>query len=204
VLAGVSARVRTRVLSGLMLNYTMPYRAMEGFPAEIAQPMMLAMRLHAPWSGVRGGVYTYVERMLERLRGATIRTGVGIASVERRRDGVLLSFHDGSTRAYDKVVFATTPEEVPRLLADPSDAEKRRFSAWKKNTNVTIAHTDMSLYAPYGDGARPGTTDRFVKDGGADVGYNTYMNDWYAATERYGAAEMTPADKPGYEESILA
>ncbi len=179
VLSGLSARVRTRVLSGLMLYYTMPYRAMAGFPAEIAQPLMLAMRLHEPWSGVRGGVYTYVERMLERLGGATIRTGVGITHIERRRDGVLLSFDDGSTRAYDKVVLATTPEQVLSLLADPSDAEKRRFSAWKKNTNVTIAHTDVSLYARYGDRARPGMADRFVKEGGLDAGYNTHMNDWY-------------------------
>jgi hypothetical protein len=28
--------------------------------------------------------------------------------------------------------------------------------------------------------------------------------DWYTATERYGAAELTPADRPGYEECILA
>jgi uncharacterized protein len=85
-------------------------------------------------------------------------------------------------------VFATTPEEVLPLLADPSDAEKRRFSAWKKNTNVTIAHTDMSLYAPYGDKGRPNATDRFVKEGGADVGYNTHMNDFYAIAGPVGYA----------------
>lgn len=186
MLAGLSARVRVRLLSVLMLGYTMPYRAMEGFPAEISMPLMLGMLRHKRWSVIRGGVYTYVERMLERLRGVTIRTGVELASIERRRDGIQLSFRDGSTEAYAKVVLATTPEEVLPLLADPSDAEKRRFSAWKKNINATIAHTDMSLYAPYGARVRPSTTDRFVKDGGADIGYNAYINDWYGITGSVG------------------
>jgi uncharacterized protein len=47
------------------------------------------------------------------------------------------------------VVFATPPDVVLKLLADPHHDEIARFAAWQGNYVQTLLHTDASMYAPY-------------------------------------------------------
>ncbi|MEH2248001.1 hypothetical protein [Nostoc sp.] len=59
------------------------------------------------------------------------------------------------------------------LLADPTDAEIKRFCAWKANYVTTTVHTDTSMYDNY-DIHHPSEFDFFQTD--TRWGYNSYLN----------------------------
>jgi uncharacterized protein len=97
-----------------------------------------------------------------------------ITNISRRFDGgVQVQLADGVTQLFDKVVFATPPDRVLALLADPTAAELKRFGAWQPNYATTIIHTDTSMYAQYGI-KQLTEFDFFQTQGG--WGYNAYLN----------------------------
>ncbi len=91
------------------------------------------------WVRIKGGVYFYIEKILERFKG-DIRLNVEIANIFRSADAVKIVLSDGEIQAFDKVVFAMPPDRVMRLLSDPTDAETKRFSAWKANYATVEVH----------------------------------------------------------------
>lgn len=157
----------------LMYGYSIPYAQIKDFPAEIAIPILRHSGIGTKWTRIVGGVYTYIEKILEHF-GGTVHCGVHITAVQRDRDGVQLSLASGEKLSFDKVVFATPPDQVLKLLADPTEAESRCFSNWKANHATTVIHTDMSLYKQYGSEAFT-EFDVFEKADG-DAGYNAYLN----------------------------
>jgi uncharacterized protein len=80
------------------------------------------------------------------------------------------------TQEFDKVVFATPPDVVLKLLADPHPDEIVRFAAWQPNHVQTILHTDAAMYAPYQ--VKEGSEfDFFETDNQhGDWGYNARLN----------------------------
>ena len=48
------------------------------------------------------------------------------------------------------MIFATPPDQVIKLLGDPTPEEQKRFSAWQSNHATTTIHTDTSIYSQYG------------------------------------------------------
>lgn len=132
------------------------------------------------WATIRGGTYSYLQRMLDRI-------GEGIRLVLRSRiTGIWRSEHDvqidhgpGATERYDQVVFATTPDQVLTMLRDPDPEEQSRFRPWQENRFTTVVHSDTSIYAPQRD--RPySPSDIFVKKNG-ELAYNAYMKPASAA-----------------------
>jgi predicted NAD/FAD-binding protein len=87
---------------------------------------------------------------------------------------VHVSLATGERLAFDKVVFATPPDQVLELLADPTEAERKRFHNWKANYATTVIHTDMQLYDRFGS-QNFTEFDVFEKTNG-DAGYNAYLN----------------------------
>ena len=127
---------------------------------------------------VKDGVYSYFENILKSFSGK-IFVNSAIKKVERHPDFILLHFADGQTGVYDKVIFATTPEQTLNLLVHPTAAEKRRFSPWKTNRITTIAHTDTAVYQNNQNQAFS-FVDFFYNSGTKiKEGYNSYMNDVY-------------------------
>ena len=105
---------------------------------------LLGVRSHLPWRTVRGGARSYLERLLEPLRGH-VRTGTTIASVRRLPDRVELTTALGSTSAFDAVVIAAHADDAYRMLADPSEDERELLGAWSSSENVRVVHTDATL-----------------------------------------------------------
>lgn len=157
----------------LMYAYSIPYRQIGDFPAEIALPILGQSGLGTPWTRIIGGVYTYMEKILAALRGE-VHINVTIRSIRRSNAGVDITFASGELAQFDKVVFATPPDQVLALLDDPSEEERIRFAAWRPNHATTVIHTDMSIYQPYGVTVF-NEFDVFQKDNG-DAGYNGYLN----------------------------
>lgn len=96
------------------------------------------------WRVVRGGSARYVEKLtapfLER-----IRTGRAVCSVRRARDGVVVATRDGLADRFDRVVLALHSDQALRLLAEPSDLERRVLGSIRYQENEVVLHTDASV-----------------------------------------------------------
>lgn len=93
------------------------------------------------WYTVTGGSRRYVDRLAERL--ADIRTAAPVRAIERG-ERVRITLDDAEL-VVDKVVIATHADDALRLLADPSDDERRVLGAFQYSTNETVLHTDESV-----------------------------------------------------------
>ncbi len=154
-----------------MYSYSMPFEAINNFPAELALPT-LRDYIFVNWVRVKGGVYSYIQKILDRFRGEVF-LNTEITTITRTLDSVQIQLANSTTRYFDRVVFATPPDQVIKLLADPTDAEVRRFSGWQANYATTVMHTDVSMYVKYGI-RHPSEFDFFQTRRG--WGYNAYLN----------------------------
>ena len=110
-----------------MYSYSIPLPSTDNLPAELAIPM-LNDYITADWYRVEGGVYTYIEKILERFKGDVL-LGVDIASIYRNSDGVEIELSTREAQTFDKVVIATPPDCVLKLLADLTKSETRHSVA---------------------------------------------------------------------------
>jgi uncharacterized protein len=169
-----------------MYSYSIPFELIDNFPAELALPA-LRDYVMTEWVRVKGGVYSYIEKILERFRG-TVMLNALVTKISRTFDGCIqIQLADGVPRLFDKVVFATPPDRVLELLADPTDAERRRFGAWQPNYATTIIHTDTSMYDRYGIEQ---ITEFDFFETASGWGYNAYLNQLCGITspQRYNLA----------------
>jgi uncharacterized protein len=155
----------------IMYSYSMSLELIDDFPAELAIPV-LRDDVAVKWVRIKGGVYSYIEKILARFKGE-ILLGVEINRIFRSSDAVKVVRLTGETQEFDKVIFATPPDQVMELLADPTDAETRRFSSWKANHVTSLVHKDDSMYARYGI-KQPSEFDFFQTE--SQWGYNSYLN----------------------------
>lgn len=156
-----------------MYAYSIPFEAVGNVAAALAVPMLRAFSKTNSWSEVVGGPYVYFERMLESFHG-TVHTSASIDSVRRNQTGVRITMSSGEDLRFDAVVFAAPPDQVLQLLQDPSDAERRRFYAWRPNHIETILHYDRGMYERR-DCEYPGEFDVFELPGYRG-GYNALLN----------------------------
>ncbi len=135
-----------------MYSYSMPYETIDDFPADLAIPA-LRRYVFSNWVRIKGGVYSYIEKILSRFSGEVF-LDTTITDIHRSDNAVQISGSIGGApifyRQFDKLIFATPPDQVLRLLADPRSDELRRFQAWQPNYATTILHHDQTPYIPYG------------------------------------------------------
>ncbi|MGK7925596.1 MAG: FAD-dependent oxidoreductase [Spirulina sp.] len=179
-----------------MYSYSMPFAAIDDFPAELAIPA-LREYVFVSWVRVKGGVYSYVEKILDRFRGK-IWLEAKIKEISRTIDSVDIRLSDGVTQSFDKVVFATPPDCVLSLLSDPTEAEIKRFSRWQANYAKTIIHCETSMYDRYGI-KNFSEFDFFQTN--KSWGYNAYLNQLcgISSPQQYSLAfhleHLLPPDK---------
>src|SRR3954471_9193598 len=65
---------------------------------------LLSLHEQPTWKVVSGGSHTYIPRLVAQLSG-DIHQGASIHSVQRREDGVTLTFRDRPSMRFDEVVF---------------------------------------------------------------------------------------------------
>ncbi len=168
-----------------MYSYSMSFALMDDFPAELAIPVLRSY-IFVDWVRIKGGVYSYIAKILERFKGEVF-LNVEISKISRVGTAIHLQLSDGVTQTFDRVVFATPPDQVLKLLADPTDLETQRFSAWKENHECTVLHTDSSMYTRHGI-QQPSEFDFFQTE--KDWGYNAYLNNLcgISSSVKYGLA----------------
>jgi len=158
----------------LMYAYSMPYKSIDNFPAEIGMSLLAHSGLFTKWDRINDGVYSYIEKILSRFKG-TIYCNAHIQGVSRDAAGIRIKLANGDEKHFDKVVFATTPDQVLALLTDPSESEIKRFKAWSRNEIKTLIHTDTSIYKHFGVSYFC-EFDLFQIKGSGECGYNAYLD----------------------------
>jgi predicted NAD/FAD-binding protein len=166
----------------VMYSYSMPLEAIDDFPAELAMPV-LRDDVAVKWVRVKGGVYSYIEKILAKFMGE-ILLNVEIDHIYRSENAVKIVRSTGKVQEFDKVVFATPPDQVMALLADPTEQETKRFSHWQANHIDSIVHRDSSMYDRYGI-KYASEFDFFQTD--SRWGYNSCLNQLcdISSPERY-------------------
>jgi predicted NAD/FAD-binding protein len=124
---------------------TAPAGALE-FPAAyglrfFANHGMLGLR-RLQWRTVAGGSDVYVQAITDRFR-ERLHLGTEVRAVQRDADGATVMTSRGESQRFDKVVIATHPDQALRLLADPSEDERRILGAFRYSQNETVLHTDV-------------------------------------------------------------
>ena len=155
----------------VMYSYSMPLEMIDDFPAELALPV-LRDDVAVNWVRIKGGVYTYIEKILTRFKGEVV-LNADVEYIVRSSNTVKIKRSLSETKEFDKVVFATPPDQVMALLADPTNDEIRRFSAWRANYATTLLHKESAIYDRYGI-KQPSEFDFFETD--SRWGYNSCLN----------------------------
>ncbi|MEB3289774.1 MAG: FAD-dependent oxidoreductase [Leptolyngbya sp.] len=183
-----------------MYSYSMAYETIDAFPADLAIPA-LRRYVFSPWVRIKGGVYSYIQKILDQFSGQ-VSLNTQILAIHRSNQAVQIrglvipgdqrltwngqplgqslgqQRHEQRRkqpfeREFDRVIFATPPDQVLRLLADPRPEEVRRFSAWQPNDITTTLHQDPHLYQPYH--LHHGSEFDFFQTP-TGWGYNAYLN----------------------------
>lgn len=154
-----------------MYCYSIPYKWVNRIPAELALSAF-SHYVEADWYRIKGGVYTYIEKILDQFNGNVILNAKNI-SITRSLKGVSISLNNEKKQQFDKVIFAVPPDQVLKLLSDPTEKERLYFKAWKENIAHTIVHTDPLIYKKY-EIKQPSEFDFFQTNNG--WGYNASLN----------------------------
>ena len=131
-----------------MYCYSIPIQLVNKVPAELALSAF-SHYLQADWYRINGGVYSYIEKILAQFKGKIV-LNANIASISRSETGACIHFSAEKSELFDKIIFAVPPDQVLKLLLDPSEKEICYFQAWEKNIAQTTVHTDSLLYSHYG------------------------------------------------------
>ncbi len=154
-----------------MYCYSIPFKFVNKIPAELALSA-LSNYVLADWFRIKGGVYTYIEKILEQFNGEVI-VNADITEITRSKNSVSIRYKSDQTEIFDKVILAVPPDQVLKLLSDPSEKEVMYFKAWQENIAQTIVHTDSLIYKKYGI-SQPSEFDFFQTNDG--WGYNACLN----------------------------
>ncbi|MFH8622009.1 NAD(P)/FAD-dependent oxidoreductase [Streptomyces vietnamensis] len=95
------------------------------------------------WKTVTGGSAAYVERLAKSI--PSVRTATPVRAVVRGDDRATVLTEDGESAEHAAVVLAVHPDQALRLLADPTEQERRVLGAFTYSHNPTVLHRDTSL-----------------------------------------------------------
>ncbi len=175
----------------MLYAYSIPQQHLARLPAALAVPALKRFLRPHQWTAIGGGVYTWIERVLER-RAPRVHTSARIRAVRRSSAGVEIDLDPsvgpplgGPSERFDKVVIATTPEQVLLLLADATGDERRRFAAWEGSEACTLVHADTGLYRRRG--IRYFSEFDLFHTASGRRGYNAYLNRLCAVPASAGA-----------------
>lgn len=97
------------------------------------------------WRTVDGGSREYVRRLTQPFADRLHR-GHAVTAVLRDASGVRLRTQHGDwSQPFDHVVLATHADQALRLLAAPSDEERRLLGAFGYTRNHAVLHSDPAL-----------------------------------------------------------
>lgn len=122
--------------------WSSPPERIESFPARTLMRFwhnhgFLGLDTQHPWRTVTGGSREYVKRLAAPFADR-ISQGNAVRSVEGKR----LTLADGSTRDFDKVIFASHGDQSLAMLASPTALEADILGKFHYQPNRAVVHSD--------------------------------------------------------------
>ena len=102
----------------------------------------LGLNTQHQWITPVNGSRTYVHALLKKY-SVKQYLGEAVVSVKRQTLGVKITTAKGDYE-FDRVIFATHPDQALKLLEDTDETEKSLLGAFQYNQNLAIVHTDPS------------------------------------------------------------
>lgn len=93
------------------------------------------------WRVISGGSKKYVEKIVKPF-AERVHISTAVSSVKRTEEHVELAFQNRNPERFDQVVFATHSDQALKMLAEPTEDERRILGAIPYQENSTILHTD--------------------------------------------------------------
>lgn len=98
------------------------------------------------WSVISGGSKRYVEALVAKLGQEKLRLNQRIIAISRDENGVTLSFDDGRTEHFDKLVLACHSDQALALLGEAATLEEQQvLGGIVYQQNDVVLHTDTRL-----------------------------------------------------------
>ncbi|MBX9722672.1 MAG: FAD-dependent oxidoreductase, partial [Candidatus Obscuribacterales bacterium] len=105
----------------------------------------LGMDTQHQWWTLVDGAKSYVSRLLSLLDQHIIRLQDKVLSVKREESKVRIFSEDGSSKTFDKAIFACHADQALAALEDADQLERSLLSAFQYQNNIATLHTDSSV-----------------------------------------------------------
>jgi predicted NAD/FAD-binding protein len=104
----------------------------------------LGLHTQHDWLSVRGGVRTYVDKLIAPFRDR-IYLKRGAVTVRRAAGRVRVTDQSGHTAPYDHVILACHADQALQMLGDADDHEHAVLGQFKYQPNTALLHTDARV-----------------------------------------------------------
>lgn len=105
----------------------------------------LGLNTQHQWYTLEGGSESYKKLLIGPFKDK-IRVNSKVISAERLDGGkVELTFINGTSETFDKVIFASHGDQTLAALKNPTDLEKKLLSCFKYQYNKATVHTDEHI-----------------------------------------------------------
>ncbi len=105
----------------------------------------LGMDTQHQWWTVVDGAKSYITRLLSLLDEKIIRLQDKVVKVKREGNKVKVFSEDGSSRIFDKAIFACHADQALAALEAPDELEQSLLSTFQYQDNIATLHTDSSV-----------------------------------------------------------
>ncbi|MCD1598479.1 NAD(P)/FAD-dependent oxidoreductase [Rheinheimera aquimaris] len=98
------------------------------------------------WSVISGGSKRYVDALVTKLGSEKLKLNQRIRAISRDDKGVILSFDDGRTEHFDKLVMACHSDQALALLGENATLQEQQIlGSIAYQQNDVVLHTDTRL-----------------------------------------------------------
>ncbi len=95
------------------------------------------------WRTILGGSKNYVYALSKKING-NIYLNEKVISVRRKENSIIIK-SKSFVKKFDKVIFATHPDDTLKLIENPSYLESKILSLCKYETNHILVHQDIKF-----------------------------------------------------------
>lgn len=173
--ANLNGQYKDYLQALFMLSFSTPFEKVQNLPQSLSNPYLNSLP-NSTWSFVKGGVYTYMETLIQKSKMKVICNAQNL-KISRTENNCKIKIF-GLEHQYDIVIIATTPGSIKEILTNMTNAESTVFNHMHDQNFKTIAHSDLSFYGKYKN-VQKTPMDLFLNHPQKIGGYNSYQNNGY-------------------------
>jgi uncharacterized protein len=129
--------------------WSTPVASMLNFPAKtfirfFENHGLLTLHNHPQWYTIKNGSREYIKCLTEKFSDH-ILLNRGVTKVVRQEHKVVVYDDKGGIKNYDQIIFACHPDQVLKIIENPSEEESNILSKFNYNPNKMVVHGDTSF-----------------------------------------------------------